>query len=72
LEWEKKKKTLVNQSQSLSFWSDARLEIFTARKITASIFVLHPEDEGSMVFRNVGILPHHYTVSLPRKPGLEP
>jgi len=27
---------------------------------------LHPEDGGSMDFRNFGILIHHYTVSQPR------
>jgi hypothetical protein len=26
---------------------------------------LHPEDGGSFVLRNVGILPHYYTVSQP-------
>jgi hypothetical protein len=29
---------------------------------------LHPEDGGSKVLRNVGILPHHYTVSRLRRP----
>jgi hypothetical protein len=28
---------------------------------------LHPEDEGNMVLRNVGILTHHYTTSQPRR-----
>jgi len=32
---------------------------------------LHPEDGGSMVLRNVGILPWHYTASHPRRPRLE-
>jgi len=32
---------------------------------------LHPEDAGSMVLRNIGILPHHHTASQPRiqRPG---
>jgi hypothetical protein len=29
--------------------------------------ILHPEDEGSKVPRNVGVLPHHYMVSQPQK-----
>jgi hypothetical protein len=29
---------------------------------------LHPEDGGSMILRNVGILPHHYKISQPRRP----
>jgi hypothetical protein len=32
---------------------------------------LHPEDGGDMVLRNVDILPHHYVLSQPRKPGSE-
>jgi len=35
------------------------------------IYVLHPEDGGSMVLRNVGILPQHYTASQRRKSRLE-
>jgi hypothetical protein len=31
----------------------------------------HPEDGGSMVLRNVCILPQHYTASQPWRPGLE-
>jgi hypothetical protein len=31
-------------------------------------FPLHPEDGGSNVLRNVGILPQHYASSQPRKP----
>jgi len=26
----------------------------------------HPDDGGSMILRNVGILPHHHTVPQPR------
>jgi hypothetical protein len=33
---------------------------------------LHPEDGGSMTVRNVGITPHHYTASEPRRPRHEP
>jgi hypothetical protein len=29
-----------------------------------------PEDGGTMVLRNVGILSHLYTASRPRRPGL--
>jgi hypothetical protein len=32
---------------------------------------LRGKDGGSMELRNAGILPHHYTVSQPRKPRLE-
>jgi len=32
---------------------------------------IHPEDEGSKVLRNVGILPQHYTASQTRRPRLE-
>jgi len=32
---------------------------------------LHPEDEGSMDLRNLGILPQHYTASKHRKPPLQ-
>jgi len=32
---------------------------------------LNPEDGGSKVFRNAGILPQHYTVSQPRIPPFE-
>jgi hypothetical protein len=31
-------------------------------------FSLHPEDGDCKVFRNDGILPHHYTQSQPRRP----
>jgi len=31
----------------------------------------HPENGGSIVLRNVGILPQHYTVSQTRRPRLE-
>jgi hypothetical protein len=31
----------------------------------------HPEDGGSKVVRNVGILPHHYTASQARRRRLE-
>jgi len=31
----------------------------------------YPEDGGSMVLRNVGILPEQYTASQPRRPQLE-
>jgi hypothetical protein len=31
----------------------------------------HPEDGGSKVLRNVGILPHHYTPSEPTRRRLE-
>jgi len=30
--------------------------------------MLHPRDAVSMVLRNVGILPHQYTESQPRRP----
>jgi hypothetical protein len=30
-----------------------------------------PGDRGSMVLRNVGVLPHHYTVPKARRPRLE-
>jgi len=32
---------------------------------------LQGEDGGSMVLQNIGILPHHYAVSQPRRPELE-
>jgi len=32
---------------------------------------LHPEDGGSMVLWEVGILSQHYTASEPRRPRLE-
>jgi hypothetical protein len=32
---------------------------------------LHSEDGGSKILRNVGILPHHYTASQPRRARLE-
>jgi len=32
--------------------------------------VSQPEDVGSMVIRNVGILPRHYTASQPKRPQL--
>jgi len=32
---------------------------------------LEPEDRGSMVIWNIGILPHHYTVSQPTRSQLE-
>jgi hypothetical protein len=32
---------------------------------------LHPEDGSSMVLRNAGILPQHYTASQPRRTPLE-
>jgi hypothetical protein len=32
---------------------------------------LHPEDGGSMFLRNLGILPHRYTESQPKRPRLE-
>jgi len=31
----------------------------------------HAENGGSIVFRNVGIPPHHFTVSKPRRPRLK-
>jgi len=33
---------------------------------------LHPEDGGSNVIQNVGILPQHYMATQPRRPQLEP
>jgi hypothetical protein len=33
--------------------------------------LLHSEDGGSKVLRNVGILPQHYTMSPPRRSRLE-
>jgi hypothetical protein len=35
-----------------------------------SVVVGYPEDGGSKVLRNVGILPQHYTASESRRPGL--
>jgi hypothetical protein len=32
-----------------------------------NISAIHPEDEGSMDIRNVGILPQHYTASQSRR-----
>jgi hypothetical protein len=57
----------------------AKFEVFTAVKTqvevfwvvtlcSVSIFTLQREDGGSMVLRNVDILPHHYTASQPRRP----
>jgi hypothetical protein len=34
-------------------------------------FQIHPEGGGSTVLRNVGILPHQYMASQPRRPRLE-
>jgi len=31
---------------------------------------LHPEDRASIVLQHIGILPHHHTVSQPKRPGL--
>jgi len=39
-----------------------RFEVFTALKIQ----VLHPEDGGLKVLRNVGVLPQHYAMSQPK------
>jgi len=35
------------------------------------LWIVTPEDGGSMVLRNDGILPQHYTASQPRRPRLE-
>jgi len=32
---------------------------------------LHAEDGGNTVLRNIGILPHHFTTSQPRRPRLQ-
>jgi hypothetical protein len=45
-------------------------EVFMAVKDLAA-FCLHPKDKGSRVFRNGGILPHHYLVLQPRRPQSE-
>lgn len=43
-----------------------RLEVFTATKIQVAVFwVVTPENGGSMVLQNVGILPYYYTVHNP-------
>jgi hypothetical protein len=41
-------------------------EVFTTIKIQVVVIWLHPEDGGSIVPRNVGIL-HHYTASQSRR-----
>jgi hypothetical protein len=38
---------------------DTRFEVFTAMEIQVAVF----GDGGSMVLRNVGILPHHVAAS---------
>jgi hypothetical protein len=35
------------------------------------VIQIQGEDEGSIGLRNVGTLPHHYTVSQPREPQHE-
>jgi hypothetical protein len=42
-------------------WQDT----IVSEDLAVSIFRLHPEDDGSMVLRNDGDLPQHYTVSEP-------
>jgi len=39
--------------------------------LTSWHHALHPEDGGSQVLQNVGILPYHYTASEPKRPQLE-
>jgi hypothetical protein len=74
------------RSSGCGKWEDviwAEFEAFTVVMFQADVFwvvtVSHhntirrhnPEDGGSMYFWNVCILPQHYTVSQPRRPGLE-
>jgi hypothetical protein len=49
---------LESMNISPNYFKHARLEIFRAIKIQ-----VHPEDGGSNVLRNAGILPHLYTTS---------
>jgi uncharacterized protein Veg len=67
---------------SSSGWSEARAVRSSETLVSYHIIIrrlnpedqdlikLHSEDGRSKVLRNVGILPHHYTVSQPRRPGL--
>jgi len=60
---------------------NARYEAFTAVTFQVEVFwhvtrcvaasILHPEDGGSTVLRNVGILPQQYTTPQPRRPRLD-
>jgi hypothetical protein len=54
---------------------DVRFEVFTAMKIQVVnswamtlCSDVQCEEEGSMVGLNVGIIPHHYMASQPRRP----
>jgi hypothetical protein len=49
----------------------ASLEVFVAMKFQVTVFwVVTPfsDNRGSTVLWNIGILPHHYMVSEPRRP----
>jgi hypothetical protein len=57
-----------------------RQEIWRVKVFKAEVFLMpcnvaveyqSPEDGGSMVLRNVGILPQHYVASQAKKPRLE-
>jgi len=42
-------------------------ERMTSVLTSLGLYSLHPEDGGSMTLRNICIIPHHYSVSHPKR-----
>jgi len=53
------------RSSPASYWLATRVPNITLS--TSKPHSLYPEDGGSMALRNVGILPHQYTASQPKR-----
>jgi hypothetical protein len=71
-----KKNVFICLSACIIFETAKRIKVkvvwvVTPCKCCGRIPAFHPEDEGSMVFRNVGILPQPYTASQSSRPRPE-
>lgn len=57
------------KTHDVDLWAVIPIVMWQDIKVSEGILKsLHPEDSGSLFLRNVGMLPHPYTASQPRRP----